>query len=559
MAIEPNGETHETDHDRAGVGRLLGRPDAHRRLDLEEEARLARLAQAGNPKARELMIVAHTRLVVALARKHGDRAVPLADVVQEGMVGLVKAVDRYDWRRGYRFSTYAAWWIRDAIRQIEPRSIRRPRYLRDRARKVAAARKLLLERGKAATDAEIAAMLHLTEAQLHLVQVTDTGDAVSLDRGPVPLADIVASSLDVAEAAETRQQRTIVQQAVGHLPVQQRKVLALRYGLDGGNPLSGAEVGQLLGLTRQRIHQIETEAVRSLADNPSLRALTDTPRRRTLGVWLLGLLGLRASEHSLLAGLLSTAGPNVVAGTAAVAVATVAALPGPIQQRPALAVDPPRPPVASIVDAGTTSAHPVRISPRAPQAAEAGSPGQRDVPPEPRVAPSRGARLEHSETLAATAANAPVVASVGWVTDTGPARDQYQAPSPLPLETSAGLTDDAARMGGHKGRQNRPERSEEGPDTKSRSDGPPAEPTPQPAALEHAVGPDGNGAPGQLDPRPPPDVPGNVSDGNGTAQGPGNPPDLGDDAPPGHAGVTPAAHPETQAQELEAAKHEADR
>jgi RNA polymerase primary sigma factor len=249
-----------------GIGR-------YRLLRPAEELELARRIEQGDLAAKERMICANLRLVVSVARQYSAHAVgiPFLDLVQEGMLGLIRAVEKFDYRRGHRFSTYATWWIRQAVeraRDGKADTIRLPVNIVRKQRKVSRAEtQLATELDRAATDEEIAAAAGLTLSEVLTVrasartvasldrQVGDGTDDASLgdllgDDGPTP-----------DELVERRIEADALRAALAELPARERAVVGLRYGLGGADPAPLREIGQRMGLTPERVRQIESAAL----------------------------------------------------------------------------------------------------------------------------------------------------------------------------------------------------------------------------------------------------------------------------------------------------------
>jgi RNA polymerase primary sigma factor len=262
---------------------FLNEVSRHRLLTAAEEVELAKRIERGDQAAKDRMINANLRLVVSLAKKYPVGELTLLDLIQEGILGLIRAVEKFDWRRGYKFSTYATWWIRQAIERglaNKARTIRMPVHVLQRERKIdRAERNLTVELGRQPSEEEIA-----NEAQLPVKQVREVRDAAravaSLDR-PVgedeqtAFGDLVASDepeleevLDVSLRADT------LRQAVDELPDREREVVKLRYGINGNrDPKSIEEVVRRLGISHDRVKRIESEALARLAQRREMQGL----------------------------------------------------------------------------------------------------------------------------------------------------------------------------------------------------------------------------------------------------------------------------------------------
>jgi RNA polymerase primary sigma factor len=250
-----------------------------------EEIELAQRIERGDLVAKERMINSNLRLVVSVARKYQGQGLPLGDLVQEGMLGLIRAVEKFDWRKGFRFSTYGTLWIRQAIqRGLEntSRTIRLPVHMSQRARKVARIeRELALRLGHEPSDEEIATAAELSTEEVEEIRAADQAPA-SLDKtvgddGDTAFGDLLAADQQSPEEEVTEAWASdVLQTAVKDLPEQERRVIELRFGAGPeGKMHTLGQAGKVLGVSAERTRQIEERALRRLSQNGELDALRD--------------------------------------------------------------------------------------------------------------------------------------------------------------------------------------------------------------------------------------------------------------------------------------------
>src|SRR5258705_9796495 len=252
---------------------FLNEAGRYKLLTAAEEVELAKAIERGDKGAKDLMINSNLRLVVSIAKKYQGHGISLLDLIQEGIIGLIRAVEKFDWRRGYKFSTYATWWIRQAVQRgvaNKSRTIRIPVHIVEREQKISRAERALMAKlERDPTDEEIAETSKLSIK--HVKEVRAAARAVtSLDRpvgaeGETSFGDLIAGeSAEPSEEVHVSLAEDTVRSAVETLPERERDVVKLRYGMDGDpDPKSLEEIDRQLGLTRGRVRQIEARGRQS--------------------------------------------------------------------------------------------------------------------------------------------------------------------------------------------------------------------------------------------------------------------------------------------------------
>lgn len=255
-------------------------------LTAAEEVQLAQRVEQGDTRALQKLVRANLRLVVSIAKNYVGRGLTLLDLIQEGNIGLMRAVQKYDWRRGFRFSTYATWWVRQAITRAiadQARTIRLPVHVSDTiSRYMRTSRSLLQDLGRNPTPSEVAEAMGISETKLQ--------DMISASQKPVSLETPVGeeeedhlgdfirdnAARSPEDAATEQMLREDTQEFLERLTPRERRVIQLRFGLDDGRQRTLEEVAKEFGLSRERVRQVEAEALRKLRESTSaLKRLRD--------------------------------------------------------------------------------------------------------------------------------------------------------------------------------------------------------------------------------------------------------------------------------------------
>jgi RNA polymerase primary sigma factor len=282
-AVDPDGSLESGDTEPAlpdeaytsdSLGTYLREIGRHRLLTGPEEVELAKRIEKGDAEATEQMICANLRLVVSLARRYRATGIPLLDLIQEGNLGLMRAVEKFDWRKGFKFSTYATWWIRQAIQRgvaDRGRTVRLPVHIHEQLVSLRRERRELeAVLGREASPAELAAVAEIPTERVRALLGAGLAP-LSLetpvgDHGGTTLGDFVTEDSDEEQFGDVM--RSVGRRELDHtlstLPERERIILAMRFGLAGEEPMTLEQIGERFGLTRERIRQLEAKALSKL-------------------------------------------------------------------------------------------------------------------------------------------------------------------------------------------------------------------------------------------------------------------------------------------------------
>jgi RNA polymerase nonessential primary-like sigma factor len=243
-------------------------------LNFEQEQALAKRVEAGDEEARARMIEANLRLVVAIGKKYINRGLPFSDILEEGNIGLIRAVEKFDYRRGFKFSTYASWWIRQSVERAianQVRIIRLPVHVAEITNAyMRTVRKLTQELGREPDAEEVAKKMKISVQRVRALAQTSRDtyslDMLISDEGDDTLKDVLRDTNTPSPAAAVNEQgrRKYLNECIAELPATERNVLRMRYGLSAETPRTLDSIGKQFGITRERVRQIEKQAIGKL-------------------------------------------------------------------------------------------------------------------------------------------------------------------------------------------------------------------------------------------------------------------------------------------------------
>jgi RNA polymerase primary sigma factor len=275
VPVRESAESHQLSGSTDALTLFMNRAGRYPLLTAADEVALAKRVERGDAAAKERMINSNLRLVISIAKRYQGHDVPLLDLVQDGVIGLNRAVEKFDWRRGFKFSTYATWWIRQACQRAissQSTTIRVPSHVHERRLKLArVAGRLRTQLGREPTREELAEAAELS--QQHVDEALDAAEApVSLNQRvgaeeEGELGDLFSDPLaaDPEDRAVDSLRRLEVRRALSRLPERERRVLELRFGIDG-DPQPLEMIGKELGISRERVRQVEAAAMGQLAE-----------------------------------------------------------------------------------------------------------------------------------------------------------------------------------------------------------------------------------------------------------------------------------------------------